>query len=367
MNSVYATQNSGESMISRLSALYELSGYSRYRMSKFEEYELYARNRDFLISDNIITFTDTDGKLMALKPDVTLSIVKNGRDEPGKVQKVYYNENVYRVFKGTRDFREITQVGVECIGDTDSYCLFEVLSLAAESLRTVSSGGILSISHLGILSGVMDACGIPENERPGVLRCVGEKNSHELARICRDCGADGDGLRAMLSLVSVTGSGASVPDEIKALSDGGVLGESVYQLEALLGALKRAGFADMIRVDFSVVNDIGYYNGVVFKGYVPGIPAGILSGGQYDRLMAKMNRSSRAVGFAVYLDELMYLGADSVAYDADVVLLYGCDCDPAAVRKKAEELSADGSRVLALRQLPEGLRYGKLVKMDGGT
>ena len=57
--------------------LYESYGYSQYKMSKFEEYDLYVRNKSFLVSDHIITFTDTDGKLMALKPDVTLSIIKN--------------------------------------------------------------------------------------------------------------------------------------------------------------------------------------------------------------------------------------------------------------------------------------------------
>ena len=66
-----------EKAVFELRSLYSKYGYSRYRMSKFEEYDLYVRNKDFLISDNIITFTDTDGKLMALKPDVTLSIIKN--------------------------------------------------------------------------------------------------------------------------------------------------------------------------------------------------------------------------------------------------------------------------------------------------
>ena len=59
-----------------------------------------------------------------------------------------------------------------------------------------------------------------------------------------------------------------------------------------------------INVDFSVVNDLNYYNGIVFKGFVSGIPTGILSGGQYDNLMGKMGYKSKAIGFAVYLDEL---------------------------------------------------------------
>ena len=83
-----------------LRSLYAEYGYSQYKMSKFEEYDLYVRNKDFLVSDNIITFTDTDGKLMALKPDVTLSIIKNGKDNPDRLQKVFYNEK-------REDIREI--------------------------------------------------------------------------------------------------------------------------------------------------------------------------------------------------------------------------------------------------------------------
>ena len=61
-----------------LRSLYAGTGYSRYRMGKFEEYDLYSRNKDFLFSEGVITFTDTNGRLMALKPDVTLSIMLPG-------------------------------------------------------------------------------------------------------------------------------------------------------------------------------------------------------------------------------------------------------------------------------------------------
>ena len=116
-----------------LRSLYARFGYVQYKMSKFEEYELYMNNKDFLISSDIISFTDTNGRLMALKPDVTLSIVRASRPGPGLVQKVYYDENVYRISKSSRSFREIRQVGLECIGDVDDYCIGEVLTLACGS------------------------------------------------------------------------------------------------------------------------------------------------------------------------------------------------------------------------------------------
>ena len=47
-----------------------------------------------------------------------------------------------------------------------------------------------------------------------------------------------------------------------------------------------------------------YYNGIAFRGFISGLPAAVLLGGQYDNLMTKMGKDSRGVGFAVYLDGL---------------------------------------------------------------
>ena len=66
-----------EKVIFALRELYSKYGYAQFKMSKFEEYDLYVKNKDFLVSDSVITFNDTNGKLLALKPDVTLSIIKN--------------------------------------------------------------------------------------------------------------------------------------------------------------------------------------------------------------------------------------------------------------------------------------------------
>ena len=144
--------------------MYSKHGYMKYRMSKFEEYDLYVRNKDFLVSENIITFTDIDGKLMALKPDVTLSIIKNSREDAGTVQKMYYNENVYRASTETRAFKEIMQTGLEAIGDIDDYCICEVVSLAAKSLNAISDSFVLDISHMGVISAVLEKIDVPLEE-----------------------------------------------------------------------------------------------------------------------------------------------------------------------------------------------------------
>ncbi len=351
-----------ELAVFRLRSLYRECGYAPYKMSKFEEYDLYARNKHFLLSENVITFTDTDGKLMALKPDVTLSIVKNTKDVAGEVQKLYYDENVYRVSKGTHAFRELTQVGLECIGDVDDFCVCEVLSLAADSLSQISDDYVLDVSDLSLLSAVMDDLQVSEAAKAELLHCIGEKNVHGVREIARREGADEAALSKLCTLI---GYDLPLAAGISALHAD--LPEYKAQLALLETLCRTLGVrADKVHLDFSVVNDMSYYNGIVFKGFVNGVPAGVLSGGQYDGLMQKMGRSARAIGFAVYLDLLERFGATAPEFDVDAVLLYADGCDTSALFTAAEVLREENQRVTVCKKLPDGLKYKKLYAFENG-
>ncbi len=352
-----------EKAIFALRELYGQYGYTQYKMSKFEEYDLYVRNKDFLISDSIITFTDTDGKLLALKPDVTLSIIKNSKNAENQVQKVFYNENVYRVTKGAHAFREIMQVGLECIGAVDLYHLYEVLMLAAQSLRTVSADCVLDLSHLGIVSDLLDGLELSRQTRAAVLKCIGEKSVHEIRSLCQKEGADGEKTALLCRLVSHSGSAAWALEELEKNKEH-FSRQYLEELSKLCRMLESAGFADMIHVDFSVINDMNYYNGIVFKGFVNSIPTGILSGGQYDKLMEKMKKPSRAIGFAVYLDLLNQLEDAQKQADVDTLLLYDEGLDPEKVNACVNSLRAQGKSVMAQMSIPEKISYRHLMKLD---
>ena len=284
-----------EKVIFALRELYRANGYTQYRMSKFEEYDLYARNKDFLISDSVITFTDTNGKLMALKPDVTLSIIKNIKDQPAGVQKLFYNENVYRISKDNQSFKELMQVGLECIGQVDNKDISQVLTLAAKSLQDISPNCILNVTNLNLLAQILDGA-----EQAEILKCVEEKNIAGLEQ----AGLPEKTLQALKTLLSVSGPAAQVLPKLKEALSCQWDTTALTELEQLVASVEDPAVKEMLRVDFSTVSDMHYYNGIVFKGYIEGVPTAVLSGGQYDKLMGKMKRTSRAVGFAVYLDML---------------------------------------------------------------
>lgn len=355
-----------EKVIFALRSLYGKYGYTQYKMSKFEEYDLYARNKDFLISDGVITFTDTNGKLMALKPDVTLSIIKNSKDSVKGVQKLYYNENVYRTSKGTGAFKEIMQVGLECIGQIDSYNISEVIKLACLSLKSISDCAVLDLSHSGFVSGLIDAFGISQENKGQLLKCISEKNIHELQLICEENCVAEKKINALKSLITTCGAPSEVLPVVKETFGGLADTTALYFLADVITSLEGSGIENMIRLDFSVVDDVNYYNGIAFKGFIEGVSTVVLSGGQYDNLMKKMNRKSGAVGFAVYLDTLERLFETRKEYDVDCVLLYDESADIKELNYYIAKLISQGKTVTAQRVLPEEIKYKELLNFGEG-
>lgn len=297
----------GEKVSFALRELYLSRGFAPYHMSKFEEYDFYVGNKDFLISDHVITFTDIGGKLMALKPDVTLSIIKNSPDCPEETKKVFYNENVYRVSKGTGSYKEMLQTGIECFGRVEVDEICEVLTLACESLKTLSEDSVLALSDLDVLTELVDRLQLSADNVKRIYTAIGEKNIPVLESLCADC----EDRAAVTLLKELLSLGGNVSSALTVMQNLELSGEAFARFSEVLKKLSESQFAEMLQVDFSVVGDVNYYNGIIFKGFLRDIPVDVLSGGQYDRLMKKMGRRSSAIGFAVSNDAIERLDLDT--------------------------------------------------------
>ena len=321
-----------------LRALYEAAGCRKYHMGRFEEYGLYQENRSFLSSEQVITFTDLDGRLLALKPDVTLSIAKTAQPAPGETLRYYYHENVYRPSAESHTFQEIGQMGLELLGEVGETQVRQAVSLAAQSLSQLGKPWVLEVSHMGYLFGLLDALGVPEASRAALLAKLRAKNLHELlAAACRN-----QRMRA-----------------------------AAAELNAIAAELNGAGGS--IRLDMTLAGEMEYYNGLVFQGYLESLPRPVLKGGRYDLLMQKFTPGAGAIGFAVYLDELDRLSAplppvqkqptektmlnvalpkgrlgDKV-YDLLAGIGYGCPEDYNATRKLVVENPAAGIRYFLVK------------------
>ncbi len=324
----------------RLNPLYERYGYRRFRMSKFEDYDLYAQNKDFLRRGNIITFTDADGSLKALKPDITLSIIKNNA---GDTEKVYYNENVYREMGGT--FREILQIGVESVGAIDPYAQAEVIALAAKTLEAISPDYVLDLSDVSFVGCLLDGMALEGARREEALSLLAQKNAPGIQAMAREGRLTAGSAATLLELMELYAPLREGIAQAEALAEDDASRQALRQLARTADILAAFGLEDRVRLDFSLMNSLDYYNGVIFQGFLPNVPVLALSGGRYDPLPRKMGKDVGAIGFALYTGRLEESLRQERQYDVDLLLTYGPEDDPAELAALASQVRERGCSV----------------------
>ncbi|MCR4668210.1 MAG: ATP phosphoribosyltransferase regulatory subunit, partial [Clostridia bacterium] len=232
----------------KLRSLYKKSGYANFKMGKFEEYDLYLRSKDFIPSRSIITFSGAEGKLMALRPDITLSIVKNHGDDPDKTDKLYYSEKIYRC-EADGDYREIMQIGLECLGYLGAENVCDVLGLAAQTMENVTRDYVLEISHLGILQAVTS--GLDEKTAQEVVRLIGDKNRDGLRALAESGAIAPETLCGIEGVMNASGPARTVIASLRKTLKDKASAEALDELEQVTGYLKSLGLRGRVILDFS--------------------------------------------------------------------------------------------------------------------
>ena len=287
-----------------------------------------------------------DGSLKALKPDITLSIIKNNS---GDSEKVYYNENVYREMGGT--FKEILQVGVESVGQIDPYAEAEVIALAAKSLEILSEDYVLDLSDVSFIRCLLGGMNLSQGDQEQALALIAQKNAPGIQAMA-DRGIlsaqDAQAIQELMGIYAPLKEGIA---QAGRLARDNQSWEILRQLSVTASMLEAFGLNGRIRLDFSLVNSMDYYNGVIFQGFLPNIPFPALSGGRYDNLPRKMGKQVGAIGFALYMGRLEQYFSQERQYDADLLLTYGPDADLAKLAAFAEQIRAKGCTVRCEREM----------------
>ncbi len=362
MDNIIKSLSREELVTIRVSHLFAQYGYSHYRMGKFETYDMYLENRAFLDNQQIITFTDGTGKLVALKPDVTMSIVKN-LPADAKTRKLYYNENVFRMRAHGGEYHEIAQMGIEYIGAESCYAQAEVLLLAGESLGIISPDYILNINHMGFFSGIFDHLTLPQGGRGKILTALRSKNPHSLAQQLEDLDVPQQYRTPLIQMVSLGGNFADTLTQAKALCINTQMEEAWQELSHVYEALEGTEVQRHLGLDFSLINDDDYYSGINLRGFVPGLPRHVLGGGRYDKLVRRFGKPQCAMGFALVLGELSRMLADHAQYDVDALLLFDEGQSPALVVSAVRQLAEQGT-VRAEMCCPEGYSPKKTYQLQ---
>lgn len=350
-----------------LRGLYEQYGYKKYKMGKFEEYSLYVENKDFLAGgDKVITFTDLDGRLLALKPDVTLSIIKNTTATKEHSEKLYYIENVYRESRESHTFQEVSQMGLEYLGEVDRYAITEVIALAAKSLKDIDENYILSVSHMDFAIGFLESLDLSENLKLKILRSIRNKNVDGIKKLTDGTTLSKEQVEGLCKLPRLHGTVLRTIKQAKALAVNEKMHHALRELEDIYNALKAFGVTKNVQLDFSMVNDIDYYNGIIFRGYIQSLGRSVLSGGQYDQAMALLGKQVEAIGFGLYLNDINRITAERPDFDIDAGVLYGEEEDICAVIAAVRGLQSEGLSVRAGKAMPDHLRCRELYRVENG-
>ena len=282
----------------KFSKVYENAGFQQIITPAIEYYDVFDYVGQSINQEEMYKLTDNNGRLIVLRADnttpaarVAATRLRNNR----LPQKLYYNQNVYRItgdYSGKRN--EIFQSGVEIIGcngiKNDLICIMT----AIDTLKALNIKFKIEIGHVGYFNSLIKDLKISPDDAELIRSYVNNKNAVSLNVMNKI--KDYDKIRRIPFLFG----GGEVFSEAEKLADGNSEALSVVNyVRDLYTLLTSAGYGDNIMVDMGIVHQIDYYTGVVFGGYIEGAGEPVLTGGRYDNLINNFDYDVPATGFAI--------------------------------------------------------------------
>ena len=302
--------------------MYDSYGYKKISLPSFEEYDLYNENKDF-IDRNVLTVMSPNGKLLALRPDITLSVAKKvSKDQSLKYSKIYYQENTYNLTKYV-GYEEDEQLGIELIGKESTFLDFEIINLAVKSLDIINKKSMIVLSHAGFISSIFENFDLEYEIKEQILDCINRKNSHDIQKILKRNEHISENVKKLIyKIPELSGNLENIEKELLKYEINVNTKKILSELKQLNSLLMKFYKKSKIIFDFSVVKNLNYYNGIILQGYIEGFPNVILTGGRYDKLFEKFGVDTGAVGFAILTDGLKGYYKDTDKKDFEVLIAY---------------------------------------------
>lgn len=278
-------------------------GYLEVKTPGFELYELLRRG--FIAEETMYKFTDHRGRILALRPDFTLSVLRLAVSQLAEEVlpwKLCYTGEVYRIEQpGSGKLHEYAQVGAEILGAPGQMAEAEAIWLAAQGLRQAGCDCFRVVLGDGrVTAALLTTAGMAAAEQERARSALRRQDLVELER-CLDGTATGAAVfRCLTERTAALGTARELLRQHQ--------GESVAvleQLETLHRVLARTGLDGQVEIDFGLIRPLPYYTGVVFDFYAEASAVSIGGGGRYDRLAQVLGRDLPAVGFAVNISEVV--------------------------------------------------------------
>ena len=269
-------------------------------------YDLFEQGMGQAEAQRGFRFTDNDGRLLALRPDVTSSVARMAAtllSERPRPLRFCYAAPVFRQQPQSHAEwrRENTQLGCELIGVGGHAADLEVLRLATEILARLDLDYCVTINNVEIFNGVAASLGLAAPEREELRRLIDSRESAEIRRFLQNH-ANSES-QAFVQPTQLTGK-QDVLRAARALITNPRSVEALNSLDQLWTAIESLGLADRFEIDLSDVSSLDYYTGLSLKVFVHGAGTSVGRGGRYDGLTGNFGRAEPAVGFVLNLDAL---------------------------------------------------------------
>jgi ATP phosphoribosyltransferase regulatory subunit len=285
-------------------------GYEEIATPSVDFYALFERGMGRDEARRSFRFTDTDGRLLALRPDVTSSVARAAATlfaSAPRPLRFCYAASVFRQRPRSHAEwkRQGRQLGCELFGSGRADADLEVLAIAVEVLERLDLGGAyrVTLNHVGVFNGVAEQLGLSPEAREEMRRLIDARDAAALEQFLKALGKSDATAERAGRLARLTGGGR-LPEGARELLTNERSRAALDELESLRAVVESLGFGDAFSVDLADVSGLDYYTGAVFKLYVEGAGARVGGGGRYDELTANFGRREPAVGFVLDLDAL---------------------------------------------------------------
>lgn len=342
-------------MKTRLYEKFILSGFQPVLSAGIDYYENYRSGAAAIAQEQMFKLTDTDGKILVLRPDTTLAIsgIAATKLQSTRARLCYLSDKYQLQSSGGLNSREIFQAGVECLGEEGAFSDAQAIAFAIECLQeTGLNDFIIDIGHVGYFKGLLEESGLSVRDAESVRTYVNQKDTINVELVLKRAGAGKDVLNNVLALPTLFG-GAEVLDRAAALTDNACSLAAIDRLKEIYSLLEKMGYAHSVCFDLGMVKPLSYYSGIVFSGLVKQLGAPVLSGGRYDNLADEFGKHVPAVGFAMGLKRILVcLERQGALPEEDKPLVI---------------VAKSGAESAAYRTFLEMTRQGKRVRLSAFT
>ncbi|MGE5544848.1 MAG: ATP phosphoribosyltransferase regulatory subunit [Bacillota bacterium] len=321
-------------------------GYREVITPTFEYLEVIEAGTGQGIREELFLLQDRDGRLLALRPEMTIPIARivstKFREFEG-VLRLFYNANIFRhALPQMGRYQEFYQLGVELIGASGAMADAEVIALAAEVLKQQALEFKISLNHIGIFNNLLHQSGLAESARDGIKQLILKKDLVGLNKMLSGLPMAPELREVMLEMPLLHGA-PLVLNRLEAIRGIPGVEDAVNELSDVYNHLAAYGIQDDVVIDLGILRGFDYYTGIIFEGYSPRLGYPLLGGGRYDNLLDKFGCPRVATGFAVGIERVLLALEQRICPPREVLEVAGYDIE--AVLNKARELREQGKIV----------------------